>query len=143
MSNSVRLQQVASIGPSLATKDHSHEQSVIPSILKRGYYHPQTNVRPSSLSSIVDVSLIITPSFLGSFISSTYSPFVQGGFMSPTRSSFFRRGSIICSPITFPPCEESPSELHQACRGNTRTSFEIEAWLVYQQLTHRYPHTGA
>ena len=30
--------------PSLASKDHSHEQSVISSILKRGYYHPQEKV---------------------------------------------------------------------------------------------------
>ena len=31
-------------GPSLASKDNSHEQSVILSILKRGYYRPQVNV---------------------------------------------------------------------------------------------------
>ena len=36
--------RVISAGPSLASKDHSHEQSVIPTILKRGYYHPQVNV---------------------------------------------------------------------------------------------------
>ena len=58
-------------------KDQSHEQFVIHSILKRGYYRPQVNVIPSSsLSSIIDVSFIITPPFLGSFILSTCSPFV-------------------------------------------------------------------
>ena len=36
--------RVTSAGPSLASKDHSHEQSVIPSILKRGYYRPKVNV---------------------------------------------------------------------------------------------------
>ena len=36
--------RVTSVGPSLASKDHSHEHSVIPSILKRGYYRPQMNV---------------------------------------------------------------------------------------------------
>ena len=36
--------RVTSAWPSLASKDHSHEQSVIPAILKRGYYHPQVNV---------------------------------------------------------------------------------------------------
>ena len=36
--------RVASTRPSLASKDHSHAHSVIPAILKRGYYHPQVNV---------------------------------------------------------------------------------------------------
>ena len=31
-------------GTSLASKDHSHEHSVIPYILERGYYRPQVNV---------------------------------------------------------------------------------------------------
>ena len=35
---------VISAGPFLASKDHSHEHSVIPAILKRGYYRPQVNV---------------------------------------------------------------------------------------------------
>ena len=38
--------RVTYVGPSLAIKDHSHEQSVILAILKRGYYRPQVNVRP-------------------------------------------------------------------------------------------------
>ena len=36
--------RVTSGGLSLASKEHSHEQSVVPAILKRGYYHPQVNV---------------------------------------------------------------------------------------------------
>ena len=36
--------RVTSIGPSLTSNGHSHEQSVIASILKRGYYHSQVNV---------------------------------------------------------------------------------------------------
>ena len=36
--------RVTSTGPSLASKDHSYEQSIILSILKRGYYRPQVNV---------------------------------------------------------------------------------------------------
>ena len=36
--------RVTSAGPSLSSKDHSHGQSVIPVILRRGYYHPQVNV---------------------------------------------------------------------------------------------------
>ena len=37
--------RVTSTGPSLASKDHSWEQSVIScnTILKRGYYHPQVS----------------------------------------------------------------------------------------------------
>ena len=69
--------RVMYVGNSLASKDHSHEQSVITAILKRGYYHPQVNVGPCQhlqehLASfmmehhchlIIDVSLIITPHF--------------------------------------------------------------------------------
>ena len=36
--------RVTFAGPSLASKDHSHAQSVILIILKRGYYRPQVNV---------------------------------------------------------------------------------------------------
>ena len=36
--------RVTSAGPSLSSKDHSHEQSVIPTILERRYYHLQVNV---------------------------------------------------------------------------------------------------
>ena len=82
--------RVASAGPSLDSKDHSHEHIVILSILKRGYCHPQINVKPSSLSSIIDVSLIITPHFLGGSILSTCSPFVRGGFIVLTCSYFSR-----------------------------------------------------
>ena len=71
--------RVTSAGPSLGSKNHSHEQSVIYAILKRGYYGPQVNVEPCQhiqvhLTSfmleyhchpIIDVSLIITPPFLG------------------------------------------------------------------------------
>ena len=35
--------RVTYAGPSLASKDHSHEHSVIPAILRRGYYRPQVN----------------------------------------------------------------------------------------------------
>ena len=79
--------RVTSVGPSLASKDHSHAQSVISAILKRGYYRPQVNLRtPSSLSSIIDVSLIITPPFLGIFISLTQSSFFEEGpsFLVPS-----------------------------------------------------------
>ena len=100
--------RVTSTGPSLASKDHSHEQSVIPAILKRGYYHPQVNSGPCQylqayLASfmlenhchpIIDVSLIITPHFLGGSILSTCSPFVRGGFIYLTCSSFPRRVHI-------------------------------------------------
>ena len=82
--------RVTSARPSLASKDHSHAQSVIVAILKRGYYRPQVNVGPCQhiqvhLASfmlehhchpIINVSLIITPPFLGGSILSTYSPFV-------------------------------------------------------------------
>ena len=36
--------RVTSIGPSLASKNHSHEHMVIHAILERGYYRPQVNV---------------------------------------------------------------------------------------------------
>ena len=36
--------RVTSVGPSLASKYHSHEHNVIPSILKRVCYRPQVNV---------------------------------------------------------------------------------------------------
>ena len=36
--------RVTFTGLSLAIKDHSHEQIVIPAILKRGCYRPQVNV---------------------------------------------------------------------------------------------------
>ena len=40
----VLSKRVTSAGPSLDSKDHSHEHSVIPAILERGYYCPQVNV---------------------------------------------------------------------------------------------------
>ena len=81
--------RVTYAGPSLSSKDHSHEQSVIPAILKRGYYHTQVNVGPSQhiqahLASfmldnhchpIINVRLIITPYFSRGFILSTCLPF--------------------------------------------------------------------
>ena len=96
--------RLISARPSLPSKDHSHEQSVILVILKRRYCHPQINVRDcqhilvylaSSMLEhhyhpIIDVSLIITPHFLGGSILSTYSPFLQGGFIVSTCSSFSR-----------------------------------------------------
>ena len=121
---------------SLAIKDHSHEHSVIPTILKRGYYRPQKNGIPSSLSSIIDVNLIITPPLLGSFHIINLLPLSLRRVHVSDLIFLFRRGSIICSSITFPPCKESPSELHQGCHGNTQTSFEIKAWSVYHQLSH-------
>ena len=36
--------RVTYVWPSLANKDHSHAHSVIPAILKIGYYSPQVNV---------------------------------------------------------------------------------------------------
>ena len=61
--------RVTSEGPSLTIRDHSHAQSVIPTIHRRGYYFPPVNVEPCQhLSSIIDGSLKITPSFLGGSI---------------------------------------------------------------------------
>ena len=93
--------RVMSAGPSLASKDHSQEKIVIfyNTIFKRGYYHPQVNVRhcqhvqahfPSFILELHSHP-IITPPFQGGNISSTYSLFVRGGFISLTSSSFSRR----------------------------------------------------
>ena len=111
--------RVTSTRPSLSSKDHSHEHSVIPAILKRGYYCPQVNFRPCQhlhlqLASfmlehhyhpIIDVSLITTPHFPGGSILSTCSPFVWGVFISSTCSSFQRRVHIF---DLFLLSEESP-----------------------------------
>ena len=106
-------------GHPLTSKDHSHAHSVIPSILKRGYYRPQVNVEPcqhlrAHLASfmlehhchpIIDVSLIITPHFLEGSILSTCSPFVRGGLIYLTCSSFPRGVHIFDLFLLF---EESP-----------------------------------
>ena len=42
----------SNICKAILSKDHSHEQSVIPSILKRGYYHPKL------LSELVIITVI-------------------------------------------------------------------------------------
>ena len=53
--------RVTSIGPSLASKDHSHEDSVISykTILKRGYYRPQVNVGPRQYRQAYLASFIL------------------------------------------------------------------------------------
>ena len=120
--------RVTSAGPSLASKDHSHEQSVIPTILKRGHYRPQVNVGPCQhlqkyLASfilelhchpIINASLIITPPFQGGSISSTCSPFVRGELISLTCSSFPRRVHIF---DLFLLSKESPYLHHSFLQG--------------------------
>ena len=71
-----------STGPSLASKGHSQEQSVIFT-----QDHPQERI------TVINDSLIITPRFQGGSIS-TCSPIVRGGFISFTCSSFMRRVHI-------------------------------------------------
>ena len=127
--------RVTSAGPCSASKDHCHEQSGISckTILKRGYYRLQVNVEPCQhlqayLASfilelhchpIVNGSLIITPPFQGGSISSTSAPFVRGGFISLTCSSFPRRVHIFGLSLF---SEESPYLHHSFLQGKSVVS---------------------
>ena len=120
---------VKSIGPSLTSKDHSHEHSVIPAILKRGYYRPQVNVRSCQhiqvhLASfmlehhfhpIIYVALSSLPIFWGDPYYQSSPPLFEDGLclrpvlpfrgesISLTCSSFPKRVHI----FIVPPCKES------------------------------------